>query len=132
MRRNAADPALDTFEPVSSYEWIAARYRAEATANRLADGDILTFIRERLGFAVEPSQLEFLTSNAKRGIVNCSRQWGKSTLGAIKAIYRMWTRPGSQVLVVSPTLRQSGLFLRKVRTLSAGLKVNLKKDPYLN
>lgn len=95
-------------------------------------GDIVAFARDQLGFAVEPSQLEFLTSEAKRGVVNCSRQWGKSTLAAIKAVYRAFTRPGSLVLVVSPTKRQSGLLLGRVRALVASTEWGreVRKDPY--
>ena len=84
-----------------------------------AEVDIVAFARDMLGFVAEASQVEFLRSIAKHGIVNCSRQWGKSTLAAIKAIFLAWTRPGSLVLVVSPTLRQSGLFLAKVSAMAA-------------
>ena len=86
--------------------------------------DIVRFAREQLGFVPEKSQVGFLQSQAKRGIVNCSRQWGKSTVAAIKAIHRAWTVPGCLVLVASPTERQSGEFLAKVRTLaSSGLPI---------
>ena len=94
--------------------------------------DIMAFARDQFGFMAEASQVEFLASKAKRGIVNCSRQWGKSTLAAIKVLHRAWTRPGSLVLVVSPTLRQSGLFLSKVRRLTKAcpeMRGNVKKDP---
>ena len=94
--------------------------------------DIVAFAREKLGFVVEPSQVEFLTSTAKRGIVNCSRQFGKTTLAAAKAIHRAWTRPGSLILVVGPTLRQSGLFLSKAKRLLAATpewRRQMKKDP---
>ena len=128
MRHKFVVTQLDNFEGGIPVAWIAARYRGEGEAATAVE-EVVAFARERLGFEVEPSQLPFLTSPAKRGIVNCSRQWGKSTLGAIKAIFRAWTRPGSLVLVVSPTLRQSGLFLAKVRVLARGLKVKLSKDP---
>ena len=35
-----------------------------------AKADIVAFARDTLGFTVEPSQIAFLTSAAKRGIVN--------------------------------------------------------------
>jgi len=84
-----------------------------------AGEDIVAFAKEKLGFVAEESQIQFLTSRSKRGIVNCSRQWGKSTLAAIKAIHRALTVPGCLVLVVSPTERQSGEFLAKVEALVA-------------
>jgi hypothetical protein len=58
-------------------------------------------------------QASVLGSQAKRGILNCSRQWGKSTVAAAKAVHRAFTRPGCLVLVASPGERQSAEFLRK-------------------
>ncbi|HEY4086863.1 MAG TPA: hypothetical protein VGM43_13040, partial [Bryobacteraceae bacterium] len=42
--------------------------------------DVATFVRSRLGFVPDEKQLAVLESTAKRGILNCSRQWGKSTV----------------------------------------------------
>ena len=94
--------------------------------------DMASFVRDYLGFTAEPAQLDLLLSTAKRGIVNCSRQYGKSLLGAAKAVHRCWTRPESLVLVVSPTLRQSGLVLGKARRLLAATPAwrrQVRKDP---
>jgi len=96
----------------------------------LADSDIVTFARERLGFDVEPSQIAFLQSRASRGIVNCSRQWGKTTLAALKAIFRALTVPQSLVLVAAPTERQSGLLLERVEALVAPMDLRLRGDRY--
>jgi hypothetical protein len=71
------------------------------------------FARLRLGFAADERQVAVLNSRAKRGILNCSRQWGKSTVTAAKAVERAWREAGSLVLVATPTERQSGEFLRK-------------------
>ena len=57
----------------------------------------------RLGFTPDEQQLAVLQSDAKRGILNCSRQWGKSTVAAAKAVERAYTRAGSLVLVSSPS-----------------------------
>jgi hypothetical protein len=92
--------------------------------------DIVSFARDKLGFAVEPSQLQFLTSRAKRGIVNCCRQWGKSTVMSIKAIHRALSVPGCLVLVAAPTERQSGLFLSKIESLAYPLGLRLHGDGY--
>ena len=80
--------------------------------------DIVTFARTRRGFASEDNQIPLLESDAKRALVNCSRQWGKSTLTAIKALYRLLTRPGCLVLVAGPTERQSGEFVQKIEELA--------------
>ncbi len=47
---------------------------------------------------------------------------------AVKAVHRAWTRPGSLVLVASPTERQSGEFLRKAAEFLARLGVRRKGD----
>ena len=70
--------------------------------------DEVEFARTRLGFQPDERQAEVLRSKAKRGILNCSRQWGKSTVTAAKALHRVLTTPGSLVLVASPSKRQSG------------------------
>ena len=49
----------------------------------------------------------------RRGIVNCTRQWGKSTVAAAKAVHRAYCHPDSLILVLSPSARQSGEFVRK-------------------
>ena len=49
---------------------------------------VLEFARERLGFEPDAQQTAVLESLAKRGILNCTRQWGKSTVAGIKAIHR--------------------------------------------
>ena len=63
-----------------------------------------------------------------RGILNCSRQWGKSTVTAVKALHRAWCEPRSLVLVASPSGRQSGEFLRKVSSFVRALRVRPRGD----
>ena len=46
--------------------------------------------------------------------MNCARQSGKSTIASILALHRCVFVPGSLVLLVSPSLRQSGELLRIV------------------
>ena len=79
--------------------------------------DPVLFAQEALGFEPDGKQAMVLDSTAKRGLLNCSRQWGKSTVAAIKALHRALTVPKSMVLVVSPSERQSGEFLEKVTEL---------------
>src|SRR5262249_55613339 len=47
-----------------------------------------------------------------RTLALCSRQSGKSTAAAALALHQALTRPGSLVLLLSPTLRQSGELFR--------------------
>ena len=82
----------------------------------------------QLGLEPDEKQLEILRSNAKRGILNCSRQWGKSTVAAAKAVHRAHTQPGSLVLVASPSERQSAEFLRKVKPMVRKLGIRVRGD----
>ena len=66
-------------------------------------------------FEADPMQRQVLTTKAKRLMLCCTRQWGKSSTAAALAAHRALTRPDSLVLCVSPTLRQTGEFIRKVR-----------------
>ncbi len=69
--------------------------------------------RDKLGFAPDPIQARPLESESKRVILNCTRQWAKSTVSAAKAVHLAATQKDSLILVVSPCERQSGEFLRK-------------------
>jgi hypothetical protein len=66
-----------------------------------------------LGFEPDAKQGDLLRREVRRLLLNCTRQWGKSTITAAKAVARAQEREGSLTLVVSPSARQSGEFLRK-------------------
>jgi hypothetical protein len=86
------------------------------------------FARARLGFDPDPKQELFLQGQVRRGLLNCSRQWGKSTVAAVKAVHRVCSIPESLVVVVSPTARQSGEFLRKAAGLARKLEMRTRGD----
>lgn len=69
---------------------------------------------ETLGFKADPWQAEVLRSDTKRLLLNCSRQSGKSTTTAALALHTALFQPGSLILVVSPSLRQSLELFRKL------------------
>ncbi len=89
---------------------------------------IVSFAREQLNFDPDPRQTEVLESTAKRGILNCTRQWGKSTVAAIKALHTAHSKPGSLVLVASPGERQSAEFLKKTEELVLRLNIKPRGD----
>jgi hypothetical protein len=68
---------------------------------------------------IEPDrwQVEVLASDHPRKILCCGRQTGKSTVGAVLAVHKALTRPGSTVLVVAPGERQAKLLFSKARRL---------------
>ena len=67
-------------------------------------------------------------------MLNCCRQAGKSTIASILAFHRALYYPGALVLLVSPSLRQSGELFRKVADLLAQLdhKPELTEDNRLS
>ncbi len=84
--------------------------------DRLMQGlDPVLFARQSLGFDPDPWQVEALRSTSKRILLNCSRQAGKSTVAAIKALHMAIYKGDSLILLVSPSYRQSGELFLKVR-----------------
>src|SRR5262244_1406000 len=89
--------------------------------------DAVTFARERLRFEPDPEQERALRGGS-RGIVLCTRQWGKSTVMAAKAVHRACSVPGSLILVLSPCLRQSGELLKKAEEFVRRLGIRPRRD----
>jgi len=54
--------------------------------------DAVEFARTRLGFLADPVQEELLRSRGRRVLLNCSRQWGKSTITAVRALWHAVSR----------------------------------------
>ena len=95
---------------------------------RAEAADAVTFARTRLGIDPDEKQAEILLSKSKRGILNCTRQWGKSTIAAAKAVHRAHAQAGSLVLVASPSYRQSGEFVRKASEMVMRLGIKPRGD----
>jgi phage terminase large subunit-like protein len=72
------------------------------------------FAREALDFHPDPSQARVLLSTNPRLLLNCTRQWGKSTSAAALALHRALYSANSLILLVSPSQRQSSELFRKV------------------
>lgn len=70
-----------------------------------------------LGITPDPWQAGVLRWRGKRLVLNCARQTGKSTTAATLALHRALYFPGSLILLVSPSLRQSTELFRKVGDL---------------
>jgi hypothetical protein len=83
-----------------------------------------TRFAQQLGIEPDPWQEDVLRSPAKQVAILTCRQAGKSTIGAILALHRAVYFPGSLVLLLSPSLRQSGELFRKV----TGFTVKVERD----
>ena len=90
--------------------------------------DAAEWVREELGFEPDAAQEQVLASGSHRGILNCTRQWGKSTIAAAKAVHQAYIESESLTLVVSPSARQSGEFLRKAEGFVRRLGIRPKGD----
>jgi hypothetical protein len=73
------------------------------------------------GVQPDPWQAHLLCSPSKETLLNCSRQSGKSLTVAALALKTVLLEPGALVLLLSPTLRQSGELFRKVVDLYRAL-----------
>lgn len=80
-----------------------------------------------LGITPDPWQAEVLRYDGKKLLLLCSRQSGKSTITAIKALHKIIYTPGALVLLVSPSQRQSGELFKKVTGYIKDLPVKLDK-----
>ena len=79
----------------------AAATLAKLRADRAA---VLSLV----GLDPVPQQVEFLRSDHPRQLLCTTRQFGKSTCVAAKAVVTMLLEPGSLCLCLAPSLRQSG------------------------
>ena len=90
--------------------------------------DPVAFAREILEFAPDARQAEVLLGGARRLLLNCSRQWGKSSTAAAIAAHRAYCFEGSLVVCVSPTERQTGELVRKIRKFLLRAGITLRGD----
>src|SRR5512139_2408623 len=66
------------------------------------------------GIEPDPVQAQLLTSPARRLLVNCCRQWGKSTTTALVALHEALYAGPSIIVLISPSQQQSGELFRKI------------------
>jgi hypothetical protein len=53
--------------------------------------DAVEWVRRELGFSPGAQQAGVPSIGIRRGMLNCTRQWGKSTIAAAKAIHKAFT-----------------------------------------
>jgi hypothetical protein len=86
--------------------------RAEWFQATLRDNPVR--VMTRAGMAPDPWQQRVLGTTMEQVLLLCSRQVGKSTVAAALAIRAAILQAEALVLVLSPSLRQSGELFRKV------------------
>ena len=92
--------------------------------------NIAHFGLRKCGFRSDPQQQNIFMHCGKRTILNCSRQTGKSTTAALKAVHSAYIRPNSTVIVTSPTKQQTREFIRKVRNFAFFCGMTLRGDKF--
>src|ERR1700694_3227076 len=90
--------------------------------------DAVSFARERLDFQPDARQAEMLGRRSPRTLLNCTRQWGKSTITAAKAVHRAYFGPESLTVVLTPSARQSVEYLRKASGFARKLNIRPRGD----
>jgi hypothetical protein len=78
-------------------------------------------LMSRAGIPPDPWQRNLLCSTSPQILLLCSRQVGKSTAVAAVALCAALLQPGSLILLLSPSARQSGELYRKVLELYRAL-----------
>ena len=88
---------------------------------------------ETAGHQPDGWQSELLRSDSKRDLLLCCRQSGKSTVAAALAVHTAAYHPKSLILLLSPSLRQSGELFRKTTDCyhAAGKPVPIKTSSAL-
>ncbi|MCJ7456915.1 hypothetical protein MUP07_09265 [Candidatus Bathyarchaeota archaeon] len=82
--------------------------------------DPVYFGKRFLNFTALPYQEKVLTDKSKRIAVRMSRQAGKTTTIAVRAIWYAATHPKTLSLIVAPSLRQSMIMMDRVQSFLYG------------
>jgi hypothetical protein len=78
-----------------------------------------------LGMSPDPWQEELLRGRPERALMLCCRQAGKSVTAACASLHEALYRPGSLILMIAPSQRQSAELLRTTRTFLSVLPVKV-------
>jgi hypothetical protein len=77
--------------------------------------DAVEFVEELFHFTPKQYQASLLKDESKRIVVRWSRQAGKTTCIALRAIWFALTHPKTLTLIVAPTLRQSMIMSDRIQ-----------------
>ncbi len=110
------------FDPSAAHLGLP-RPRPSAAAKPGVCADPVEWAVEAFNFHPDPIQAEVLRSPARDLMLCCTRQFGKSTITAIKALHFALLHPGSLILVAGPTTRQTAEWIQKTRVLLQRLDI---------
>lgn len=90
--------------------------------------DPVEFAIAHLHFTPDPRQCALLREHSLRVIMNCCRQYGKSTVTAVKATHFAVNNPGSLIIIASYAARQSAELVRKIEKFLHLAKISTCRD----
>jgi hypothetical protein len=93
-----------------------------------AGSDPVEFFKLATGHTPDAWQVDLLRSDAQRVLLLAARQVGKSTTVGVLAVHRAVYSPGSLVLMISPSQRQSGELFAQALSAYKGLGRPLKAE----
>lgn len=110
-------------------DWAARLGGAGQGAGVAARWGNVTEMARAAGLELDDQQRAVAEFGGRRLILNCSRQWGKSTLGALKALWEaLHLDDEGLVLVAARTFRQAKMVVRKAKVLARRLGVKYRPD----
>lgn len=86
---------------------------------------------QQAGLEADPWQQQALLSRSSELYILASRQAGKSTVASALALHAAYAQAEATVLLIAPTLRQSGELANKVRALATRLELPLEAESAL-
>ena len=89
---------------------------------------VTAWAQQAFGFVADPLQQPILDCNAARVIACTSRQVGKSTVAALRALYLALRYPRSLILMIGPVGSQAGEILEKAREFVTELGLPIRGD----
>jgi hypothetical protein len=103
-------------------------HKLQEKRNGLWVADPVAFATELLGIRLLPFQEQALNMAISQGLLNCSRQAGKTLAMSIKAVHLSLAVRGMTIAVMAPTERQVGQFFLSIRELLRRLGVAVERD----
>lgn len=85
--------------------------------------------REAFHFTPNRIQRTVLETKSKRLILCCNRQWGKSTVIAIKALHHALQHANATIVVVSRTENQGGELIARAKDFASLLRIPDRRVP---
>jgi len=106
----------------------AQQMQIAAPQNLIIPDDPVVFARDFFGFNAKDYQAEFLRDQGKRIVLRWSRQVGKTTCIALRAIWFALTNQKTLTIIVAPTLRQSMIVSDRIQDFLFSLPKDKEKS----